>query len=150
MGAKDSSGSFTNILNYINAGKQKKNGRFSVLSGNDQLDHRRTLLAGGTGGIAGCANVYPHVMASIYDLYVEGRTEEAMAANQSIGSFRDCFRYGNPNTIVKTAVGLLGHDVGSCRAPFCGVLRRALKHLRRSLRKMPTRACAEDPGEGCM
>ena len=134
VGAKDSSGSFTNILNYINAGKQKKNGCFSVLSGNDQLIIW-TLLAGGTGGIAGCANVYPHVMASIYDLYVEGRTEEAMAANQSIGSFRECFRYGNPNTIVKTAVGLLGHDVGSCRAPFCGVPAEGIEALKKVLKE---------------
>ena len=39
-------------------GNTKKNGKFSTLSGNDQLIIWN-LLAGGTGGIAGCANVYP-------------------------------------------------------------------------------------------
>ena len=61
VGAKDSSGNFTNILGYIDAGNTKKNGKFYTLSGNDQLIIW-TLLAGGTGGIAGCANVYPHTM----------------------------------------------------------------------------------------
>lgn len=117
VGAKDSSGNFANILGYIDAGKHKQNGTFSTLSGNDQLIIWN-LLAGGTGGIAGCANVYPHVMASIYDLFMAGKIEEAKAANASIQSFRGCFKYGNPNTIVKTAVALLGHNVGKCRAPF--------------------------------
>ena len=57
-------------------------------------------------------------MASIYDLYMDGKNEEAKSANASIQSFRNCFKYGNPNTIVKTAVRLLGHAVGPCRAPF--------------------------------
>ena len=57
-------------------------------------------------------------MASIYNLYAEGKIEEAKAANASIASFRACFKYGNPNTIVKTAVRLLGYEVGPCRAPF--------------------------------
>lgn len=117
IGAKDSSGNFTNILGYIDAGKKKTNGKFYTLSGNDQLIIW-ALLAGGTGGIAGCANVYPHTMASIYDLFMEGKIEEAKAANESIQSFRACFKYGNPNTIVKTATRLLGYNVGPCRAPF--------------------------------
>lgn len=117
IGAKDSSGNFANILGYIEAGKSKTNGKFYTLSGNDQLIIW-TLLAGGTGGIAGCANVYPQTMASIYDLFVEGKIEEAKVANASIQNFRNCFKYGNPNTIVKTAAALLGNNVGKCRAPF--------------------------------
>ncbi|MDM8214496.1 4-hydroxy-tetrahydrodipicolinate synthase [Enterococcus hirae] len=117
IGAKDSSGNFTNILGYIEAGKKKQNGKFYTLSGNDQLIIW-TLLAGGTGGIAGCANVYPHTMASIYDLFIEGKIEEAKKANESIQNFRACFKYGNPNTIVKAATRLLGYHVGPCRAPF--------------------------------
>lgn len=132
VGAKDSSGNFTNILSYIDAGGKKENGRFSTLSGNDQLIIW-TLLAGGTGGIAGCANVYPHTMASIYNLFMEGKIEEAKAANASIQSFRDCFKYGNPNTIVKTAVALLGHNVGRCRAPFNSVPEDGVAALKKVL-----------------
>ena len=134
VGAKDSSGNFTNILAYIDAGKSKKNGTFSTLSGNDQLIVWN-LLAGGTGGIAGCANVYPHVMASIYNLFMEGKIEEAKAANASIASFRACFKYGNPNTIVKTAVAMLGYNVGKCRAPFNQVPEEGIKALEKILKE---------------
>lgn len=132
VGAKDSSGNFTNILGYIDAGKSKQNGKFSTLSGNDQLIVW-TLLAGGTGGIAGCANIYPHTMASIYDLFMAGKIEEAKAANASIQSFRACFKYGNPNTIVKTAVRLLGYNVGLCRAPFNQVPEEGLEAIKKVL-----------------
>ena len=134
IGAKDSSGNFTNILAYISAGKKKPNGKFYTLSGNDQLIIW-TLLAGGTGGIAGCAKVYPHTMASIYNLFMEGKIEEAKAANESIASFRACFKYGNPNTIVKTAVRLLGYDVGLCRAPFNQVPEEGIKALEKVLKE---------------
>ena len=131
VGAKDSSGNFSNILAYIDAGKDAQ-GSFSTLSGNDQLIIW-TLLAGGTGGIAGCANVYPKVMSSIYDLFMAGKIEEAKAANESIASFRACFKYGNPNTIVKTAVALLGQPVGKCRAPFNQVPQDGVEALKRVL-----------------
>ncbi len=132
VGAKNSSGNFTNILAYIDAGKAEENGSFAVLSGNDQLIIWN-LLAGGTGGIAGCANVYPHTMASIYDLFMEGKIEEAKAMNASIASFRACFKYGNPNTIVKTAVALLGYEVGKCRAPFNQVPEAGIEAIKKAL-----------------
>lgn len=132
VGAKDSSGNFTNILGYIDAGKARENGGFAVLSGNDQLIIWN-LLAGGTGGIAGCANVYPHTMASVYDLFMAGKIEEAKEANASIASFRACFKYGNPNTIVKTAVALLGYEVGKCRAPFNQVPEAGIEALKKVL-----------------
>jgi 4-hydroxy-tetrahydrodipicolinate synthase len=132
VGAKDSSGNFVNILSYIDAGKSRAKGDFAVLSGNDQLIIWN-LIAGGTGGIAGCANVYPHVMASIYDLFMEGKIEEAKEANASIASFRACFKYGNPNTIVKTAVALLGYNVGKCRAPFNQVPEEGIEAIKKVL-----------------
>ena len=132
VGAKDSSGNFANILGYISEGNKKQNGKFTVLSGNDQLIIW-TLLAGGNGVIAGCANVYPKTMASIYDLYKAGKIEEAKKVNESIASFRGCFKYGNPNTIVKTAVSLLGYNVGKCRAPFNSVPEEGIEALKKVL-----------------
>lgn len=129
VAAKDSSGNFNNILEYISAAKGED---FTVLSGNDALIIW-TLLAGGSGGIAGCANVFPRTMASIYDLYMAGELTKAKEANESIRAFRECFKYGNPNTIVKTAVELLGYPVGKCRAPFSGVPTDGLDAIRKVL-----------------
>jgi 4-hydroxy-tetrahydrodipicolinate synthase len=134
VGAKDSSGNFTNILAYIEAAKAKKNGKFSVLSGNDQLI-LWNLKAGGAGGIAGCANVYPHTLASIYNCYMAGDWDKAKEYQDSIASFRACFKYGNPNTVVKIAVNLLGFNVGKCRAPFNQLPEEGLKELKRVLKE---------------
>ena len=124
VGAKDSSGNFDNMLQYIE--QTREGGGFAVLSGNDSLI-LWNLLAGGTGGIAGCANVFPEVMASIYDYFMAGDMENARKAQDSIRSFRACFRFGNPNTIVKTAVALLGYPVGKCRALLTRYRKKGLK-----------------------
>ena len=131
VGAKDSSGDFSNILSYIQVTKMV-DPDFSILSGNDRLIIW-TLLAGGKGGIAGCANVYPKTLASIYDLYKEGNIEEAIRINESLSSFRSLFKFGNPNTIVKKAVQLLGYDVGECRAPFNKLDQKAINEIKESL-----------------
>ncbi len=129
IGAKDSSGNFNNILEYISATRGEN---FTVLSGNDTLIFWN-LMAGGTGGIAGCANVFPHTMASIYNYFAAGDIEKAKEVNESIGPFRECFKYGNPNTVVKTAVAMLGYPVGKCRAPFNGVPEDGLDAIRKVL-----------------
>lgn len=131
MGAKDSSGDWDNLLAYINLTKDLDKD-FRVLSGNDSLI-LPCLEAGGAGGIAGCANVYPHVMASIYDLFKEGKLEEAKTAQDSIASFRAVFKYGNPNTVVKKAVSLLGYPVGDCRRPFNYLVEEGVEELKKVL-----------------
>lgn len=131
MGAKDSSGDWENLKTYIHL-TQDLDKDFRVLSGNDSLI-LPCLKEGGAGGIAGCANVYPHVLASIYDLFKAGRLEEAQKAQDSIASLRAVFRYGNPNTIVKTAVSLLGYNVGKCRAPFNQVPEEGIEALKKVL-----------------
>lgn len=131
MGAKDSSGDWENLKAYIQLTSELDK-KFCVLSGNDSLI-LPCLKEGGAGGIAGCANVYPHVLASIYDLFMEGRLEEAQKAQDSIASLRAVFKYGNPNTIVKTAVSLLGHPVGKCRAPFNYVPEEGMEALKKVL-----------------
>lgn len=132
---KDSSGSFDTILQYIAVTRYRSD--FSVLSGNDALI-LWTILAGGRGGVAGCANVFPRNMVSIYEQAVAGNLDQAMHAQENIRPLRACFRFGNPNTIIKMAAGLLGYPVGPCRAPFnqlspqgLEALKEALHHLRK-------------------
>ncbi|QQO08670.1 4-hydroxy-tetrahydrodipicolinate synthase [Breznakiella homolactica] len=130
VGIKDSSGNFDNILQYIEGTRHVEG--FCVLSGNDSLI-LWTLLAGGSGAIAGCANVYPRTMASIYDKFTPGDISEAREFQDSIRSLRNCFRFGNPNTITKKAVALLGYGVGECRAPFNQISEAGIQALKQVL-----------------
>ncbi len=130
-GVKDSSGNFDNMLQYMENTKGKD---FAVLSGNDSLI-LWNLLAGGTGGIAGCANVFPRRMTQIYEAFTEGKLKEARQYQDSIREFRGLFRYGNPNTIVKMAVEMLGYPVGRCRRPFSMISEEGTKKLGKVLEK---------------
>ncbi|WP_404996547.1 4-hydroxy-tetrahydrodipicolinate synthase [Caldifermentibacillus hisashii] len=114
VGVKDSSGNFDNMLQYIELTRDLD---FAVLSGNDSLIYWN-LLAGGVGGIAGCSNVYPQTMCGIFESFKSGDYTKAKEYQDSIRTFRDCFKFGNPNTIVKKAVSYLGYNVGDCRKPF--------------------------------
>lgn len=124
-GIKDSSGNFDNILRYIESTDSET---FSVLSGNDSLI-LWTLLAGGKGGITAVANVLPEIMVSIYANFVKGDMDAARKAQDSIRPIRDCFKYGNPNSIVKAAANIIGQPVGPCRKPFGIISEEAVKGI---------------------
>ena len=99
VGVKDSSGNFDNMKQYI---ELTDNETFSVLSGNDALI-LWNLLAGGVGGITAVANIYPETMVSIYRYFLQGDLEAAKKAQDSIRPLRNCFKFGNPNTVTKKA-----------------------------------------------
>lgn len=132
VGAKDSSGNFQNLLAYLNVTKKRPD--FKVLAGNDQLI-LWNLLAGGAGAIAGCANVFPHTIVRIYECFAAGNVEQARFFQDAIQDFRDTFKYGNPNTIIKAAVALSGYDVGPCRAPFNTIPEEGIAAIRNILVK---------------
>lgn len=133
VGAKDSSGDWENLKAYITQTRELDKD-FYVLSGNDSLI-LPCLKEGGHGGIAGCSNVYPKVLSSIYELFVAGKLGEAQKAQDSIASFRAVFKYGNPNTVVKKAVAMLGYPVGDCRRPFNDLCDEGVEALAKVLKE---------------
>lgn len=114
IGVKDSSGDFNTMLGYIDATKGRD---FAVLSGNDALI-LWNLLAGGAGSVSGCANVFPKTIAGIYENYIKNDLDRAKELQYKVYPLRECFKHGNPNTVIKKAVQLLGYPVGNCRKPF--------------------------------
>jgi 4-hydroxy-tetrahydrodipicolinate synthase len=129
-GVKDSSGNFDNILQYI---ELTDSNEFAVLSGNDALI-LWTLQAGGAGGITAVANLLPEIMVSIYQQFIAGDFAAAKKAQDSIRPIRNCFKYGNPNTIIKTATNLIGYPVGPNRAPFNYVSEEAKVAIKETLK----------------
>jgi len=126
VAVKDSSGNFDTILQYL---ERTDRASFSVLSGNDSLN-LWALQAGGTGGISGIANVYPATMASIYDLFMAGKWDEARRAQDSVRAIRNCLALGNPNSIVKHAANVRGAGLGPARAPFNQLSAQAVEAVR--------------------
>lgn len=129
VGVKDSSGNFDNMKQYIELTDPET---FSVLSGNDALI-LWNLLAGGSGGITAVANIYPEVMVSIYQHFLAGDLEAAKKAQDSIRPIRNCFKFGNPNTVTKTAARLAGNPVGPCRRPFSSLSDAAVAKIKETV-----------------
>ena len=133
LGAKDSSGDLENLKAYItltrDVGKP-----FAVLAGNDG-NILPCLKAGGAGGVAGRANLWPRTIASIYDSFVAGDLEKAQAAQDAITALQRVFKYGNPNTIIKKGVALLGYPVGDCRRPFNYLCDEGIEELKAVLKE---------------
>ena len=131
VGAKDSSGDIENLKAYIRLTREL-NKDVAILAGNDG-SILTCLKEGGAGGIAGRANIWPVTAASIYDRFIAGDIEGAQKAQDAVAILQQTFKYGNPNTIIKTAVALLGYNVGKCRAPFNYVPEEGIEALKNVL-----------------
>lgn len=116
QGAKDSSGDIENLKAYIRVTRDVGKD-FAVLAGNDGAI-LTGLKEGGAGGIAGRANIWPATIVQIYDSFVSGDLATAEKNQNAVAALQRVFKYGNPNTIIKKAVALLGYPVGDCRRPF--------------------------------
>ena len=131
LGAKDSSGDIDNLKAYIretrDIGKD-----FAVLAGNDG-SILTCLKEGGAGGIAGRANLYPKALASIYNYFMAGELGKAQEIQDAVATLQRVFQYGNPNTVIKKAVNLLGYPVGDCRKPFNYLCDEGVGELKRVL-----------------
>ena len=131
VGAKDSSGDIENLKAYIRLTKELGKD-VAILAGNDGAI-LTCLKEGGSGGIAGRANIWPKAVASIYDRFVAGDLEGAQQAQDAIAALQSVFKFGNPNTIIKKAVAVLGYPVGDCRAPFNYVPDEGIEALKQVL-----------------
>jgi 4-hydroxy-tetrahydrodipicolinate synthase len=127
VGIKDSSGNFDNTLRYV----EDTDKRLSVLAGNDSLI-LWTLLAGGSGAIAGTANVYPEISLAIYKFWQAGKIEEAKQQQTKLRPLRDVMKLGNPNSVIKRAMNLLGYPVGPAREPVGGMNQEIDEELRKA------------------
>ena len=133
MGAKDSSGDIENLKAYIRVTRDIGKD-FAVLAGNDG-NILTCLKEGGAGGVAGRANLYPRTVASIYDCFVAGELDKAQEAQDAIATLSRVFKFGNPNTIIKKAVNLLGYPVGDCRRPFSYLCDEGVEELKKVLQE---------------
>jgi 4-hydroxy-tetrahydrodipicolinate synthase len=112
IGIKDSTGMIESVQQLI----RETDDDFSVFVGTDSLI-LDTLVAGGAGAVSGCANVFPEIMVRIYDSWRAGDIADARRVQGMVDPIRSTFKLGNPNSIVKRAVNLLGYPVGPAREP---------------------------------
>lgn len=133
IGVKDSTGDFTNTLEYIRLTRDIPD--FHVLVGRDTLIYAG-LCCGAAGSIASCSNVAPRLVADIYDKYVAGDRDGALDAQMKLNPLRIACSMGTFPAVIKEGLVMQGIPVGKCLEPI-GELRNDEKDkLRQVLRDL--------------
>lgn len=105
---------------------------FCMYSGND--DQVVPLLSvGGIGVISVVANIVPKIMHDMVASFLEGDAKRAMELQLSIKPLNDAL-FSEVNPIpVKTAMNLLGYNVGDLRLPLTDMSEKNLERLKQEL-----------------
>jgi 4-hydroxy-tetrahydrodipicolinate synthase len=131
LGIKEASGNISyaaRIAKYIDDG-------FALYSGNDDMIIP-LLSLGGSGVISVWANVQPGVTHKLVVDYLNGRQQEALDAQLKYLDFINALFYEVNPIPVKTAMNLLGMDVGGLRLPLYDMSDAAKEALKQTMRKV--------------
>ncbi len=128
VGVKEASGNISQIAKLMSLA----NGKVELYSGND--DQITPIMAlGGSGVISVLSNVAPELAHDIAAKYLEGDVKKSCELQlQAIDLIDALFCEVNPIP-VKTAMNLMGKNVGPLRAPLCEMEEANLERLRKAL-----------------
>lgn len=127
-GVKEAGGNLSNIQKTRNLCPED----FSIWSGNDD-ETAPICLLGGKGVISVVANVLPAEMHRLTELCLQNDFAAAGKLQLELKDFCDAM-FCDVNPIpVKTALNLLGWDVGALRLPLCEPGAASLERIRRAL-----------------
>lgn len=130
VAAKEASGDLSQVAKI----KALCGENLDIYSGND--DQIVPILSlGGKGVISVLSNVMPNEAHEICSLYFEGKVEEsAKMQTDYLELINNLFIEVNPIP-VKTALGLMGYNVGNLRMPLFAMEGKNLEILKESLKK---------------
>ncbi len=128
VGVKEASGNISQVAKLMSLAK----GRLELYSGND--DQIVPIMAlGGSGVISVLSNVAPELAHDIATTYLEGDVKKSCELQlQAIDLIDALFCEVNPIP-VKTALNLMGREVGPLRAPLCTMEEANEERLRKAL-----------------
>lgn len=105
-----------------------------MYSGNDDMIVPMMSI-GGKGVISVVANILPEETHNICEYYLNGEVEKAIALQlEMLEVINNLFIEVNP-VPVKTAMNVLGYDVGALKLPLCDMEEKNLEILKNSLKE---------------
>ena len=127
---KEASGNISQVAEY----KALCGDKIDIYSGND--DQIIPILSlGGIGVISVVANIIPTEVHEMCKLYLDGNTKEALEIQlRTLSLTNSLFIETNPIP-VKTAMNLMGLNVGELRLPLCSMSENNLNVLKEELSK---------------
>jgi 4-hydroxy-tetrahydrodipicolinate synthase len=133
VGIKNTSLDFSLTIKYIEA--TKDNPHFNVLCGSDYYIFA-TLMHGGSGCVAGTANVAPRLVSDIYEKFIENDLKGSLEAQIKLLPLRDAYSFGSFPVVMKECLNILGLNLGEAVRPImeCHIDRH--EELKRILKEM--------------
>ncbi|WP_244835303.1 4-hydroxy-tetrahydrodipicolinate synthase [Clostridium sp. BJN0001] len=126
---KEASGDLSQIIKM----KELVRDTIDIYSGNDN-QIIPILSIGGKGVISVLANIIPDKVHAIVQNYLDGKLDEALKIQlDTLKLTNTLFIETNPIP-VKTAMNILGYDVGPLRLPLCDMEDKNLKILKETLK----------------
>ena len=114
-GCKDSSFDLVNFFMYQEA--VSKHPDFNVIIGTEAI-FVAAFEAGATGCVCGMANIYPELLADLYQAQIQGKREKAMALQREILMLRQITKNGPTVPILHAILRHRGIDAGYPREPY--------------------------------
>lgn len=108
---------------------------FMVISGNDDTIVP-IMSIGGKGVISVVANILPKETHQIVQLYNEGKIKESLKLQLHFNGFINSLFYETNPIPVKTAMNLLGWEVGDLRLPLYDMDEQALKKMKIEMQRV--------------
>lgn len=108
VGMKDSSGDMTRTAEFI---RRNRGRNFKVFGGKDTLVFG-TLVHGGAGGVCSTANMYPELVCSIYNKFVEGDLAGSLEAQYRLNPVRLSMDLASFPVSTKDMANMMGLHVG--------------------------------------
>ena len=130
MAMKYTEYNFLNLLEFIKA----VGDGIAVLTGSDAMAYA-CLEAGGSGAVISVSNIIPRKASSIFDLYKEGRLEEAKEVQESILPAIEAAGVGYFPAGLKEAMKAAGFPVGAVRKPLTPLTGAERESVRSLLKK---------------
>lgn len=125
---KEASGNLSQIIEM----KALLKNRIDIYSGND--DQIIPILSiGGIGVISVLANIMPKEVHNMCEFYLNGDTKKALEIQLNTLSFTNSLFIETNPIPVKTAMNLIGMNVGELRLPLCDMDENNLKVLKKEL-----------------
>ena len=132
-GCKDSSFDLVNFFMYQEA--VDKYPDFNVIIGTEAI-LVAAFEAGATGCVCGMANVYPELLADLYENQIQGQREKAMELQRLVLRLRQITKAGPTVPILHAILRHRGVDAGYPREPYMPIDSEVEAKIVRELQQM--------------
>ena len=132
-GLKDSSFDLVNFYFFQEAVKEYED--FNVIIGTEAI-FVGAYDAGATGCVCGMANIYPELLADIYNTYNKGDREETIRLQRLILKIRQVTKAGPTVPIMHAILRERGIDAGYPRSPYIDISADLVKNVMKDVKEL--------------